>query len=72
MTTAESGDSIFISYAWGAGFTKKEWVRQGIIANLNWKHDVFWDRDTIALGETSRTHHWESPGKTTTPRPVLV
>lgn len=51
MTTAEKGDSIFISYAWGTGFKKKEWVRQGIVASLSWKHDVFWDRDTMAFGE---------------------
>ncbi|MBJ2234955.1 toll/interleukin-1 receptor domain-containing protein [Pseudomonas sp. W2Aug9] len=68
MTTAENGGSIFISYAWGAGFKKKEWVRQGIVASLNWKHDVFWDRDTIALGELVE----RTIGKALAKRPLLV
>lgn len=68
MTTAEHGGSIFISYAWGAGFEKKEWVRQGIVACLNWKHDVFWDRDTMALGELVE----RTIGKALAKRPLLV
>jgi hypothetical protein len=68
MTTAENGGSIFISYAWGAGFKKKEWVRQSIVASLNWKHDVFWDRDTMALGELVE----RTIGKALAKRPLLV
>ncbi|MHC8304096.1 toll/interleukin-1 receptor domain-containing protein [Pseudomonas sp. PB3P13] len=68
MTTAEHSGSIFISYAWGAGFEKKEWVRQGIVACLNWKHDVFWDRDTMALGELVE----RTIGKALAKRPLLV
>jgi hypothetical protein len=48
---AENRSSIFISYAWGDGFENKEWVRQNIMTNLLWEHDVFWDRDSIAFGE---------------------
>lgn len=51
MTKEDKGISIFISYAWGEGFEKKEWVRQSIVASLDWRHDVFWDRDNIAFGE---------------------
>lgn len=51
MIVADHSNSIFISYAWGACFEKKEWLRESIITSLNWKYDVFWDRDTIALGE---------------------
>lgn len=68
MTAAEKGGSIFISYAWGAGFKKKEWVRQGIVASLNWKYDVFWDRDTLALGELVE----RTIGKALAKRPLLV
>lgn len=68
MTTAESSGSIFISYAWGAGFKKKEWVRQGIVASLDWKYDVFWDRDAIALGEVVE----RTIGKALAKRPLLV
>lgn len=66
--TAENASSIFISYAWGKGFQKKEWVRQGIVADLNWKHDVFWDRDSIALGESIERTIAEALAK----RPLLV
>lgn len=68
MTAAENDSSIFISYAWGKGFQKKEWVRQGIVADLNWKHDVFWDRDSIALGESIERTIAEALAK----RPLLV
>ncbi len=51
MTEQDKGTSIFISYAWGEGFEKKEWVRRSIVASLDWRHDVFWDRDNIAFGE---------------------
>ncbi|BBP73866.1 hypothetical protein PHLH6_58700 [Pseudomonas sp. Seg1] len=51
MTVEENRSSIFISYAWGAGFENKEWVRQHIVSCLNWSHDVFWDRDNISYGE---------------------
>ena len=68
MATAESGGSIFISYAWGTGFQKKEWVREGIIASLTWKHDVFWDRDTIAPGELIE----RTISKALAKRPLLV
>ncbi|WP_027350659.1 toll/interleukin-1 receptor domain-containing protein [Halotalea alkalilenta] len=68
MTTAESGGSIFISYAWGAEFQKKEWVRQRIISSLDWKHDIFWDRDNVALGELVEG----AIGKALEKRPLLV
>ena len=68
MTTAENGSSIFISYAWGAGFKKKEWVRQGIVASLDWKHNVFWDRDSIALGASIE----RTIADALTERPLLV
>jgi len=68
MTAAENGSSIFISYAWGKGFQKKEWIRQGIVADLNWKHDVFWDRDSIPLGESIERTIAEALAK----RPLLV
>ncbi|MGA8136450.1 MAG: toll/interleukin-1 receptor domain-containing protein [Pseudomonas gingeri] len=68
MTAAESGGSIFISYAWGGGFKKKEWVRQSIVASLKWNHDVFWDRDSIALGESIERTIAEALEK----RPLLV
>lgn len=51
MTETETRGSIFISYAWGEGFENKEWVRQHIVSYLDWKHDVFWDRDKIGYGE---------------------
>lgn len=68
MTAEENGSSIFISYAWGEGFHKKEWVRQGIVADLDWKHDVFWDRDSIPLGESIEHTIAEALAK----RPLLV
>lgn len=52
MATEETHGSIFISYAWGNGFSNKEWIRQSILSNLTWKYDVFWDRDSIAIGES--------------------
>jgi len=68
MTAEDNGTSIFISYAWGDGFEKKEWVRQSVVASLDWKHDVFWDRDTIALGEMITS----TIRKALTKRPLLV
>jgi hypothetical protein len=52
MTEVEQRGSIFISYAWGSGLENKEWVRQRIVQSVNWNHDVFWDRDSIAFGES--------------------
>lgn len=52
MTKVENRGSIFISYAWGDGLESKEWVRQRIVESINWNHDVFWDRDSIAYGES--------------------
>ncbi|RFD27020.1 hypothetical protein CER19_19665 [Pseudomonas sp. GL93] len=52
MTEVENRGSIFISYAWGNGLENKEWVRQRIVSSLDWNHDVFWDRDSIAYGES--------------------
>lgn len=52
MTEVENRGSIFISYAWGNGLENKEWVRQRIVTSVNWNHDVFWDRDSIAYGES--------------------
>lgn len=68
MTTTENDSSIFISYAWGAGFQKKEWIRQSIVESLNWNHDVFWDRDTLALGELVE----QTIAKALEKRPLLV
>jgi hypothetical protein len=68
MTEAETHGSIFISYAWGNGLKNKEWVRQSIVANLNWLHDVFWDRDSIAFGESIDG----AISKALAKRPVLV
>lgn len=36
----------------GQWIRKKEWVRQRIVTNLDWNHDVFWDRDSIAYGKS--------------------
>lgn len=52
MTKVENRGSIFISYAWGNGLEKKAWVSQRIATSVNWNHDVFWDRDSIAYGES--------------------
>ncbi|MBH3356731.1 toll/interleukin-1 receptor domain-containing protein [Pseudomonas guariconensis] len=68
MTTEEKGCSIFISYAWGSEFRKKEWIRQDIVSYLEWRHDVFWDRDTIALGDLVT----DTISKGLAKRPLLV
>jgi len=52
VTEVKAHGFIFISYAWGDGFESKEWVRQHVVTPLGWDHDVFWDRDSIALGES--------------------
>lgn len=52
MTEVENRGSIFISYAWGNELENKEWVRQRIVSSVDWNHDVFWDRDSIAYGES--------------------
>lgn len=52
MTAEEQRGSVFISYAWGNGLENKEWVRQRIVSSLNWNHNVFWDRDSVAFGES--------------------
>ncbi|MFJ5235184.1 toll/interleukin-1 receptor domain-containing protein [Pseudomonas neuropathica] len=52
MTEVENRGHIFISYAWGNGFENKEWVRQRVLTQISWSHEVFWDRDSIALGDS--------------------
>lgn len=52
MNNAECPQNIFISYAWGDGMKRKEWVRNGIVSSLDWKYPVFWDRDSIGFGES--------------------
>lgn len=52
MTQVENRGHIFISYAWGNGFENKEWVRQRVLTQISWNHDVFWDRDSIAYGDS--------------------
>lgn len=68
MTAAKNGVPIFISYAWGEGFDKKEWVRQSIVASLQWNHNVFWDRDSISLGASIERAIAEALAE----RPLLV
>ncbi|WP_313049171.1 toll/interleukin-1 receptor domain-containing protein [Pseudomonas soli] len=68
MTTLESSSSIFISYAWGEDWKKKEWVRQDIVEMLTNHHDVFWDRDSIAVGELPE----RAIGNALAKRPLLV
>lgn len=44
--------SIFISYAWGGPLATKEWIRNSIVRGLEWKHKIFWDRDSIPFGKS--------------------
>lgn len=42
---------VFISYAWGGPFERKEWLRRDVIRYLDVADStVFWDRDSIPLG----------------------
>ncbi|MFJ2321810.1 toll/interleukin-1 receptor domain-containing protein [Pseudomonas sp. NPDC087817] len=68
MTAEEPTDSVFISYAWGEEFESKEWVRQRIVSSLDWNHDVFWDRDSVAFGQSIDGVIAEALAK----RPILI
>ncbi|MEQ4282905.1 toll/interleukin-1 receptor domain-containing protein [Pseudomonas syringae] len=68
MKEVENRGSIFISYAWGNGLENKAWVRQRIVTSVNWNHDVFWDRDSIAYGESVDG----VIAKALTKRPILI
>ncbi|PHM23429.1 hypothetical protein Xbud_03584 [Xenorhabdus budapestensis] len=48
----KSDTTIFISYAWGGGADKKEWIRAHIVSSLDWEYSLFWDRDSIAFGDS--------------------
>ncbi len=43
---------IFISYAWGENLNNKEWIREQIINCLELEYNLFWDRDSIAFGDS--------------------
>jgi len=43
---------IFISYAWGENLNNKEWIREQIIKCLESEYNLFWDRDSIAFGDS--------------------
>ncbi|WNZ76423.1 toll/interleukin-1 receptor domain-containing protein [Pseudomonas sp. P105] len=68
MSDENTHSSIFISYAWGGGLEKKEWVRESIVAALEWQYAVFWDRDSIGFGESIDT----AIGLALSERPILV
>jgi len=68
MTDTDKQSTIFISYAWGEKFEKKEWVRQHIVAHLQYTHEIFWDRDSIAIGESMEQKIAQALNK----RPLLV
>ncbi|EOV0788049.1 toll/interleukin-1 receptor domain-containing protein [Yersinia bercovieri] len=48
----KSETTIFISYAWGGGAEKKEWIRDHIVNSLSWEYSLFWDRDSITFGDS--------------------
>ncbi|MGO4367774.1 toll/interleukin-1 receptor domain-containing protein [Pseudomonas sp. PAB10] len=68
MADSEKRGSVFISYAWGGSWEGKEWVRERIVANLDWRFNVFWDRDSIPYGETIE----RAIGTALSERPMLV
>lgn len=52
MVANSDASPVFISYAWGEGIAKKEWLRSSIVSHLNLMGiPVFWDRDVILPGE---------------------
>lgn len=52
MQASDESQAVFLSYAWGVDLQHKEWVRQSIVTQLDWKYPVFWDRDSIGFGES--------------------
>lgn len=48
----KSNTFVFISYAWGGSVEKKEWIRDCIVSSLSWEYSLFWDRDSIAFGDS--------------------
>ncbi|WP_336755688.1 toll/interleukin-1 receptor domain-containing protein [Pantoea sp. USHLN298] len=49
---SKSDTTIFISYAWGGSAEKKEWIRDHVVNSIDFKYNVFWDRDSIGFGES--------------------
>lgn len=53
MTDKQEKIPTFISYAWGGPYDKKDWLRRNIITYLEGAGcSVFWDRDSIPIGNS--------------------
>lgn len=49
---SQSNPKVFISYAWGGDFRKKEWLKERVLWSL-YNMEVFWDRESVLHGQTA-------------------